>query len=134
MKLIKRYLLWCYKMTREELERIDRKFTQLEVDEFVLRELQKKLEPLKGSYREAFAKKVDDFKEYMAKKEQNAKAEKFCDVAAKQLNPHYFYLTQRLGAIEKAIVSFCGKKALREIQSCYDGEMTRRILESREHT
>jgi hypothetical protein len=30
--LVKRYLFWLYKMTRDELDRIDRKFTQLEVD------------------------------------------------------------------------------------------------------
>jgi len=131
--LLRRYLLWCYKMTKEELERIDRKFTQLEVDGFVLRELQKKLAPLKGSAREDFAKKINEFKDYMAKKEQNANNEKFADILSKKLKPHYFYLTQRFLAIEKAIVSFLGRTELKKIQSSYDQEMIRRILESREH-
>jgi len=132
--LLRRYLLWCYKMTKEELERIDRKFTQLEVDSFALKELCKQLKPLKGQRREEFAKKIDEFKDYMAKKEQNANAEKFDDLTSKQLKPHYFYLTQRLAAIEKAIVSFLGRAELQKIQGLYDEEMIRRILESREHT
>ena len=132
--LTRRYLLWCYKMTKEELERVDRKFTQLEVDSFVLKELCKQLKPLKGRSREEFAKKIDEFKDYMAKKEQNANAEKFDDLSVKQLKPHYFYLTQRLSAIEKAIASFLGRAELQKIQGLYDEEMIRRILESREHT
>ena len=132
--LIRRYLLWCYKMTKEELERIDRKFTQLAVDSFVLREFEKNLKSLKGRSREDFAKKINEFKDYMATKEQNANGEKFQDLSTKQLKPHYFYLTQRLSAIEKSIVSFLGRSELKKIQELYDQEMIHRILESREHT
>lgn len=42
-KLKTRYLVWLYKTTKERLDRIDRKFTQLEVDRFILRELEKDL-------------------------------------------------------------------------------------------
>ena len=37
--LIKRYLVWCYKTTKEELDKIDRYFTQLIADEFILKQL-----------------------------------------------------------------------------------------------
>jgi len=132
--LVRRYLLWCYKMTKEELERIDRKFTQLEVDRYVLGQLERTLRSLKGGQREGLLKKINEFKGYMAKKEQNANNEKFTDILSKNLKPHYFYLTQRLLAIEKAIISFLGRAELKKIQSSYDQEMVRRILESREHT
>lgn len=132
--LVRRYLLWCYKMTKEELERIDRKFTQLEVDDFVLRDFHGQIKALKGKDREEFSKKIDEFKVYMAKKKQNADLEKFSDIETKKLKPHYFYLEKRLSAIEKAITFFLGAGDLKKIRNLYDQEMTRRILESREHT
>ena len=33
--LVRRYLLWAYKSTREDFERIERKTTQLIVDEYI---------------------------------------------------------------------------------------------------
>lgn len=132
--LIRRYLLWCYKMIKEELERIDRKFTQLKVDEFVLRDLNGQMKSLKGKDSEEFLKKIEEFTEYIAKKKENADLEKFSDTSTKKLKTHYFYLEKRLSAIEKAITSFLGAAELRKIRDLYDQEMTRRILESREHT
>ncbi len=132
--LIRRYLLWCYKMTKEELERVDRKFTQLKVDEFVLRDLNGQMKSLRGKDSEEFLKKIEEFTEYMAKKKENADLEKFVDASAKKRKPHYLYLEKRLSAIEKAITSFLGIAELRKIRDFYDQEMTRRILESREHT
>ena len=77
-KLVWRYLLWCYKTTKETLDRIDRYYTQLWVDKFVLEDLKA------GSY-------VKDNDEYR----------KFVDVFA-----DYKYLRNRFGAIEKAITHF----------------------------
>lgn len=132
--LVRRYLLWCYKMTKEELERIDRKFTQLKVDEFVSRDLNGQMKSLKGKDSEEFLKKIEEFTEYIAKKKENADLEKFSDTSTKKLKTHYLYLEKRLSAIEKAITSFLGIAELRKIRDLYDQEMTRRILESREHT
>ena len=131
--LIRRYLLWCYKMTKEELDRIDRKFTQLEVDRKVLRELNKDLASLKKDAKTAFLKRIDDFKDYIAKKEQAAMSEKYADPVLKEIQPNYFYLQKRLTAIEKAIVHFLGRKELNAIARAYEEEMSSRILESREH-
>ena len=41
LNLKKRYLIWLYKETKEALDRVDRKFTQIEIDKFILEELQK---------------------------------------------------------------------------------------------
>lgn len=120
-------------MTKEELDRIDRKFTQLEVDRKVLRELNKDLASLKKDAKTAFLKRIDDFKDYIAKKEQAAMSEKYADPVLKEIQPNYFYLQKRLTAIEKAIVHFLGRKELNAIARAYEEEMSSRILESREH-
>lgn len=131
--LIRRYLLWCYKMTKEELDRIDRKFTQLEVDHVILKELTKKIGSAGGGKSE-YLKKIEEFKVYIAKKAFDANKEKYTSVEKKQVQPNYFYLTKRLEAIKKSIIFFLGSKELKAIECSYEEEMARRILESREHT
>ncbi|MDD3375550.1 MAG: hypothetical protein PHY73_07520 [Candidatus Omnitrophica bacterium] len=125
--LKKRYLLWCYKTTKEQLDWVDRKFTQLEVDRYVLKSLLKSKD-LKSH------PKVDEFISYIEAKEKRGLKEKFLDAKSKKLKPEYVYLKSRLFAIEKAIVHFCGAKALKEIDALYESEMTRRILEARDHS
>ena len=128
--LIRRYLVWCYKTTKEELDRIDRKFTQLEVDHFIL----KGLEQLPGSQRSAMQKYTEEFKAYIAQKKEAASVEKFNDSTQTQYPPKYLYLQSRFQAIEKAIQHFLGKTELNKIESFYEEEMTRRILTAREHS
>lgn len=124
--LIKRYLMWCYKTTKEELDRIDRKFTQREVDYYILKKLSQK-------DRQAVGKKyLQDFKRYIDEKEKDAGRLKFSDKNRRHLQPNYVYLKKRLSAVEKAIVAFLGHKELLTIRFLYETEMTRRILEARE--
>ena len=40
--LKKRYLIWFYKTAKEALDKIERKFTQTEIDKFILKELKAK--------------------------------------------------------------------------------------------
>ena len=122
--LMRRYLVWCYKTTKEDLDRIDRKFTQLKVDEKILRELKK-----------AYLKKdkfVEEYKTYIANKKSDALKAKF-EGSNHTLAGSYVYLVRRLNAVERAIGFLLGKKELSKIISLYEEEMTRRILESREH-
>jgi len=126
--LTRRYLLWCYKTTKEDLDRIDRYFTQLVVDERVFDLLSKQV-----GKNSLYQKKVDDFKQYMVMKEKNVLPKKYTDSAKKVLQPDYWYFKARLAALEKVIVEFLGVKELKSIQSLYETEMTRRILEAREH-
>ncbi len=127
--LIRRYLIWCYKTTKEELDRIDRYFTQSLVDGRLLELLSKNKQK-----NAAYQKKIADFKVYMDVKEKNALEKKYLDLKNKTLQPQYCYLQNRLNAIEQVIVEFLGKKELKLIQALYENEMTRRILEAREHT
>jgi len=130
--LIRRYLIWCYKTTKEELYRIDRKFTQLKVDYFMLDELKKMEKKTRVSV--DYTKLFSDFIVYIENKEKDANESKFFDSKRQHLNARYLFLRNRLSTIEKAIVHFLGPKQKIEITRLYEEEMTRRILESREHT
>ena len=122
--LKKRYLIWFYKTTKEELDKIERKFTQVDIDRFILKELRKED---KDESIESF---IAQFEEYIQKKEQDGLALKFEN---NKLKSGYLFLALKLEAIEKAIVKELGKKALDEIKLLYEIEMTERILRSTEH-
>jgi hypothetical protein len=131
-RLIKRYLYWCYKTTKEDLDRIDRYFTQLEVDQFMLEDLKN---ARNGYFSEQEYKTlVDDFAKYMTKKKENVLKQKYADAKGQVIHPQYHYLTKRFTAIERAIHRFLGKEALKEITLAYEEEMTVRILQAREHS
>ena len=118
-----RYCLWLYKTAKEALDKIERKFTQLDIDKIILKEL-------KGQDREGKAGKfIEEFEEYIKNKEKEGLNLKY---SGSQLNPEYYFLTLKLKAIEKTIVKQLGKKALAQIKSLYETEMTERILRSTE--
>ncbi len=127
--LIRRYLLWCYKTTKEDLDRIDRYFTQALVDRRLLDLLLKNKET-----NPACQKKVEDFQNYMDIKEKKALDKKYFNSKRKTLQPDYWYLQTRLKAIEQVIVESLGKKELKAIQTLYEDEMTRRIVQATEHS
>jgi hypothetical protein len=129
--LVQRYLIWCYKTTKETLEKVDRKFTQTQVDWFILNHIEKaQLQPQPLSdYRQS----IDDFKLYISDKEKDGLKQKYLNGKEGAFNSNYLYLQNRLNAIEGAIRHFLGPKALAKINLLYEQEMTRRILESRDH-
>ena len=132
--LIRRYLIWCYKTTKEELDKVDRYFTQLKADDFVLQSLRKTKEYRSSDGDKGYKTMVDQFQAYMKKKEDKVLKEKFKDHQHKALNPDYQYLKNRFAAIEEAIRRFLGAGELKKICLLYEEEMTRRILQAREHT
>ncbi|MCD4779291.1 MAG: hypothetical protein K8S27_01910 [Candidatus Omnitrophica bacterium] len=131
--LMRRYLIWCYKTTKEDLDRIERYFTQRVVDEQLLKCLQKDPAIKKGADKD-LVKAVDDFQQYMNIKLEKAVRQKFADQDQAVFHPEYHYLKLRFEAIEKTVVHFFGKVELSHIEALYETEMTRRILEAREHT
>lgn len=128
-KLIRRYLLWCYKTTRETIERIDRKFTQLTVDKFVLGGLTED----KNWGKSTMGSDIEAFIQYIKDKEDAALLEKYSDATKGIVSGNYAYLTKRLQLIEKAIKHFCGSKALEQMDELFEREMTQRILQARDH-
>jgi hypothetical protein len=132
--LIRRYLTWCYKTTKEELDKIDRYFTQIKADEVILKQLKKTKEEKSSAENKASEDTVDRFQAYMKNKEENALKKKFKDGKSGAWHPEYQYLHHRFMAIEHAIRHFLGADELKKISFLYEQEMTRRILEAREHT
>lgn len=130
--LMRRYLTWCYKTTKEELDKIDRYFTQLIADDFTLKQLQG-TKGYKSSTDKDYKNLVDQFKVYMDKKESSVLKKKFKDQKHAKLNPEYQYLRARFSALEKTIKHFFGVNELVKIRSLYEQEMTNRILQAREH-
>jgi hypothetical protein len=123
--LKKRYLIWLYKTTKEALDKIERKFTQLEIDAFILKELKKSDKTNKC------AKFIEEFDAYIQNKAKEGLQLKYKN--NKGLKPDYLFLALKLKAIEKAVIAGFGKKFLQEINSFYEIEMTQRILKSTEH-
>ena len=122
--LKKRYLVWFYKSAKEALDKIDRKFTQVQIDRFIIKELRR------ADTTKALEKFIAEFETYVGTKEKEGRALKF---ANDTLKPEYEFLALKLRAIEKAIVKELGAKGLAEIQALYEREMTERILKSTEH-
>jgi len=120
--LIRRYLLWAYKSTKEAFERIERKTTQLIVDEYVF-----------GHFSKNKFEIPQEFKTYIINKRKDELKLKFTDDNRKKLHPQYVYLSNRLAAIEAAVKHFLGTKELVRMQAFYEEEFTRRILEARDH-
>jgi len=120
--LVRRYLLWAYKSARESFERIERKTTQLIVDEYIFNYfLENKLEI------------PQDFKSYIANKRKDELKLKFADGKRGKLHPDYVYLKNRLEALQAAIKHFLGEKQLEQFSRLYEEEFTRRIVEARDH-
>jgi hypothetical protein len=122
--LKKRYLLWLYKTTKEALDRIERKFTQLEIDKFLLNELKESAKDPR------LAKYLDELKAYIAGKEKEGLELMY---QGDGLSPEYHFLVLKVAAIEKAILKELGRKGLLEIRFLYEQEMEERILRSTEH-
>jgi hypothetical protein len=121
--LKKRYLIWFYKITKDALDRIERKFTQLDIDKFILKELKKQDKDKKAQ------KLIAAFEAYILDKEMDGFGLKF---EGKQVKPDYYFLDLKLKAIEKAIIKEFGNNGLKEIKALYEKEMIERILKSTE--
>ncbi len=122
-ELYTRYLLWAYKTTREAFERIERKTTQIVIDEHIHKHL-----VLAGV-------DVKEFDQYIATKKTDEIKQKYTDESKAVLNPAYVYLRARLEAIEDVTKAVLGDSALRRFEDLFEAEFTRRILESRDpHT
>ena len=131
--LIRRYLLWLFKTTKESFERIERKTTQLVVDEYILERIKTAGSGVPVSARKGYDGLVEEFKTYIKTKRADELKLKFLNGKGKSLHPQYVYLKNRLQAVEAAIRHFLGEKELRAMRSLYEKEFTGRILQARDH-
>ncbi len=119
--LIRRYLVWAYKNTKEAYDRLERKTTQLTADEFIWAKLSQKSKH-QGRRSAEYQALLAEFKDYVEKKRAQAVPK-----------GQHLYLQDRLDAVEAAIKDFLGQKELRNIRASYEEEFTRRIWASTEH-
>lgn len=120
--LIRRYLLWAYFSTRENFERIERKTTQLIVDEYIF-----------DYFTQHKLTIPQEFRAYITDKRKEELKLKFADTAKDKLHPQYTYLKNRLEAIEGAVKHFLGGMELKRFAAIYEKEFTRRIIETKDH-
>jgi len=125
-----RYLLWLYKTKKEALDRVERKFTQVDIDRKIMRYMREHSNSRNLKMKNEVKKFLKDFKEYINKKEKEGMELKF---EGRKLKPEYYHLSLKLEAIEKSIVEELGHRGLKEIKALYEHEMMRRIIESQEH-
>jgi len=125
-----RYLLWLYKTTKEEFDRIERKFTQVGIDKKIMRYMGEHFDSRNLKRKNEARKLLKGFKEYINKKEKEGRELKF---AGRKLRPEYYYLSLKLESIEKAVVEELGRKRLKKIKALYEHEMMRRIIEAQDH-
>lgn len=126
--LKRRYLIWFYKVTKESLDKIDRKFTQLEVDRVVYKKLESSLKNNLKDLR--FKKLLKEFETYITNKDKDAKILKFGKVNSKTQTKEYTFLKAKL---ESTIKQLFGNKELNTTKKLYENEMTNRILQSKEY-
>lgn len=120
-----RYLLWFYKIAKDEFERIERKFTQLEIDKKILENMREKMRRLEPELKNGLTNHFDEFKDYIAKKQRAGNALKF---EKESLRPEYRFLALKLKSIEEIIVRELGEDKKDEIKALYEEEMKKRIL------
>ncbi len=125
--LYKRYLLWLYKTTKEKLDKIERKFTQLDIDRKIEKALKKKSSGLPESARKVLEPFLDEWKEYIFQKESDTQESKFDEAGS--YAAEYLFLRLKLSAVEDEIVRRFGKKELTGFRSLYEEAMIQRILE-----
>ena len=125
-----RYLLWIYKTTKEAFDRIERKFTQVDIDKKIMRYMREHIDTKNLKKKNEARKLLTDFKEYIDKKEKDGWKLKFDN---RKLQPEYYHLSLKLEAIEKTIVEEFGHKGLGGIKALYEQEMRRRIMETQDH-
>ena len=112
--LYKRYLFWLYKTTRTEIDKVDRKFTQLEID----RKIEKILSANKG-----ISAQLKEWKDYILSKESDALKQKFASDGS--LDPGYRFLCLKLEAVEAITKKMFGARTLAEFKRlCEDAAMS----------
>lgn len=125
--LMKRYLFWLYKTTRDELDKIDRKFTQLEIDNEIFKKLKKTVKPLKPEVTQGLDVFLRQWQEYIFGKDSDAQKLKFKEDG--QMDHAYLFLRLKLQAIEEIICKRFGKKELVLYKRLYEDAAMKRITE-----
>ncbi|MFH0877889.1 MAG: hypothetical protein V1863_06690 [Candidatus Omnitrophota bacterium] len=125
--LTKRYLLWLYKTTRDELDKIDRKFTQLDVDLQIQTMLAKRAATMPKDLRGSLGPFLKEWQEYVFEKDSDAQKLKIGEDG--RPNARYVFLRLKIEVISRLIRGHFGQQGLKEIKKRYEESCVQRILE-----
>lgn len=109
------------------MDKIDRKFTQLDIDRQILRVLNKKARSLKGPLSKGIAPFLREWQEYVFEKESDAQKLKFTEEG--RLDPGYLFLHLKLEAVIRITKARLGARCLQEFKKLYEEGAMKRILE-----
>ncbi|MFH1691314.1 MAG: hypothetical protein ABIC68_01900 [Candidatus Omnitrophota bacterium] len=127
LSLEKRYLFWLYKTIRDELDKIDRKFTQLDIDNEIYKKLKKSVKRLKPDASDGLHTFLQEWQEYIFGKDSDAQKLKFKEDG--QMNSAYLFLRLKLQAVEEIVCGRFGKKELSSYKRFYEDAAMKRITE-----
>ena len=125
--LTQRYLFWLYKTTREQTDKIDRKFTQLEVDKEIQKILEKRIYSLKKGSQKSLKPFLKEWKEYIFAKQSDAQKLKFNEEGG--FSDEYLFLHLKLAAITEIIKDRFGLAALKKFKALCAERAFKAILE-----
>jgi len=125
--LTRRYLFWLYKTTRDQTDKIDRKFTQLEVDKEIQKILEKKVWAMKKAFQKPLRPFLEEWKEYIFAKQSDAQKLKFNEEGG--FSDEYLFLHLKLAAITQIIKDRFGLATLKKFKTLCEERAFEAILE-----
>lgn len=125
--LQKRYLFWLYKTTKDELDRIDRKFTQLDIDRAMLDVFRCQAVAARDAVQGGVDAFVREWQDYVAQKETDARKLRF-DEEGRVLASYYF-LCLKLSAVLDMIRRRFGAKTVKDFKRLYEDASMRLIAQ-----
>lgn len=125
--LNKRYLFWLYKMTKDELDKIDRKFTQLEIDKEIQKLLKNRVRLVGKKTERCLEPFLKEWQEYIFQKASDAQKLKYIENGDE--NANYLFLHMKLESICRLIKVKFGNSMLKRCKQFYEEAAMKRILE-----
>ncbi len=140
--LSRRYLFWLYKTTKDELDKVDRKFTQLDIDRAIQKMLVIKTGALKGALKDDVAPYLAEWKEYILQKEGEGIGLKFSSSGRLDpsligigrsvpsgLDPKYLFLSLKLEAVTAITTKMFGANTLKEFRKLCEEAAMKMIMQ-----
>ncbi len=130
--LKKRYLIWLYKTTKEILDRINRKYTQIDIDKTMFQQIKRSAGGLPDLVNKDLEKHLQDLSAYIDSKEKTLFKISFGNNTKEVTTSDYIFLNLKLKSIVSQIKKLKGVSFLKFIEDEYQKEMISRIFDEKE--
>jgi hypothetical protein len=125
--LQKRYLFWLYKTTKDELDRIDRKFTQLDIDREMLDVFRRRAVDARDTVKGGVDAFVREWQEYVAGKEADARKLRFDEDG--HIMASYYFLHLKLKTVLRIVRRRFGARTVGDFKRLYEEASMRLIVQ-----